>query len=62
MPNITTTSITIHLAIILINLITTQHAISKINIHNPILVDVELIKTNIENKFMSLCDLSHNRC
>src|ERR1044072_6380687 len=43
------------------NPITTQHAISKMNIHNPVLVDAELIKTNIENKFISLCGLSHNR-
>jgi len=44
-----------------VNPIMTQHAVPKINIHNPVLVDADLIKTNMENKFMNLCGLSHNR-
>ncbi len=60
-PNTTTTFIVIHLAIILINLIAIQNAISKTNIHNPILVDAELIKTNVENKFIMLYGYSYNQ-
>ncbi|RHZ49679.1 hypothetical protein Glove_518g10 [Diversispora epigaea] len=58
MPNTTTAA---HLATILINLITTQNAIPKLNIHNPKLVDAELIKINIENKFMAFYSISHNQ-
>ncbi|RIB10066.1 hypothetical protein C2G38_2207130 [Gigaspora rosea] len=61
MPTTTITSTAVHLATILMNPITTQQAISRINIHNPRLVDAELIKTNIENKFMNLYSLSHNQ-
>ena len=43
-PNTTTTSTAAHLATVLMNPITTQSAISKMNIHNPALVDAELIK------------------
>jgi len=60
MSNITITSIVIHLATILMNSIMMQPAISKINIHNSVLVDAELIKTNIKNRFMKFYDLSHN--
>ncbi|RIB13977.1 hypothetical protein C2G38_2196385 [Gigaspora rosea] len=49
-PNTTTTSDAAHLATILMNPITTQWAITKINIHNPYLVNTELIKINMENK------------
>jgi len=52
MPNMTTISTAAHLATVLMNLITTQSAILNTNIYNPILVDTELIKINIKNKFM----------
>jgi len=39
----------------------TQPAILKINIYNPVLVDAELIKTNMGNRFMKFYSLSHNR-
>ncbi|RIB01256.1 hypothetical protein C2G38_2256270, partial [Gigaspora rosea] len=61
MPNTTTTSTAAHLATILLNPITTQEAIPQANVHNPKLVDAELIKTNVENKFMTLYGLSHNQ-
>lgn len=61
MPNTTTTSTAAHLATVLMNPITTQHAIPKVNIHNPALVDAELIKMNIKNRFITLYGLSHNR-
>ena len=38
-----------------------QNAISKTNIHNPIIIDTELIKTNVKNKFMMLYGYSHNQ-
>ena len=59
-PNTTTTSDAAHLATILINLIVTQLAISNIDIHNPLLVDADLIKRNITTKFMTLYSFSHN--
>ncbi|CAG8802384.1 7194_t:CDS:1, partial [Gigaspora rosea] len=31
------------------------------NLHNPALVDAELIKANIKDKFMSLYGLSYNQ-
>ncbi|CAG8723714.1 3018_t:CDS:2, partial [Funneliformis mosseae] len=62
MPNTIIISTAIRLATILMNPITTQYAIPKMNIHNPILVDAELIKTNMKNKFMRLCGLLHNQC
>src|SRR6266511_3637307 len=52
MPNTTTTSTAAHLATVLINPITTQHAIPRANMHNPVLVDADLIKTNIKNRFI----------
>ncbi len=61
MLNTTTTSITVYLATILMNPIIMQYVISKMNIYNSVLVDADLIKTNMKNKFMSLCDFSHNR-
>ena len=61
MPNTTTTSTAAHLATILINPITTQCAISNVNIHNPGLIDAELIKLNLNNRFMMLLGLSHNQ-
>ena len=61
MPNTTTTSTAAHLATILINPIIAQNAIPKLNIHNLKLVDAELIKLNLENKFMALYGLSHNQ-
>jgi len=61
MPNTTTISTATHLATILINLITTQNAILKLNIHNLKLVDADLIKKNLKNKFMMLYNLSHNQ-
>ncbi|RIB27350.1 hypothetical protein C2G38_2029451 [Gigaspora rosea] len=60
MLNTMTTSTNTHLATILINLITNQPAILKRNLHNPVLIDTELIKTNIEDKFMMFYGLSHN--
>ncbi len=60
MPNTTTISIVIHLATILMNSIMTQPAILKMNIYNSVLVDTELIKTNMENRFMKFYGLSHN--
>ncbi|CAG8768057.1 9308_t:CDS:1, partial [Gigaspora rosea] len=36
-------------------------AIPQANVHNPKLVDAELIKTNVGNKFMTLYGLSHNQ-
>jgi len=60
MLNTTTISITIHLITILMNLIMTQYVISKINIYNSVLVNVNLIKTNMKNKFISLCSFSYN--
>ena len=61
MPNTTKTSTAAHLATILLNPIKNQPAISNINIHNPILVDVTLIKSNIEALFMTLFSYSHNQ-
>ena len=61
MPNTTTTSDAAHLATILMNPIATQPAVSKINIHNPLLVDADLIKINMANKFMKFFGFSHNR-
>ncbi len=52
MPNTTTISTVVHLATILINLITIQHAVLRLNIYNLKLVDIELIKINLKNKFM----------
>ncbi|RIB07747.1 hypothetical protein C2G38_2213467 [Gigaspora rosea] len=60
-PNTTTTSDAAHLATILINPIMIQPAISNIDIHNPLLVDAELIKRNIATKFMTLYSFSHNQ-
>ncbi|RIB25161.1 hypothetical protein C2G38_2031283 [Gigaspora rosea] len=60
-PNTTTTSDAAHLVTILINPITTQPAISNIDIHNPLLVDAKLIKRNIATKFMTLYSFSHNQ-
>ncbi len=31
------------------------------NIYNPILINIKLIKINLENKFITLYGLSHNR-
>ncbi|RIB18724.1 hypothetical protein C2G38_2183821 [Gigaspora rosea] len=45
----------------LMNPITTQRVIPKLNIHNPLLADDELIKANIESRFMRFYGLSHNR-
>ncbi|RIB18090.1 hypothetical protein C2G38_2185567 [Gigaspora rosea] len=59
MPNTITTSTATHMATILINLINNQTAILKSNLHNPAL-DAELIKMNIEDKFMMFYGLSHN--
>ncbi|RIB00484.1 hypothetical protein C2G38_2303812 [Gigaspora rosea] len=61
MPNTTTTSTAAHLATILMNPISTQIAIPQTNVHNPVLVDAESIKTNIENRFMMFYGLSHNQ-
>ncbi|SRR6266498_2356789 len=61
MLNTTTTLTTMHLVTILMNPIMTQPAILKINIYNPVLVDAELIKTNMGNRFMKFYSLSHNR-
>ncbi|CAG8725036.1 2080_t:CDS:1, partial [Funneliformis mosseae] len=61
MPNMTTTSTAVHLATILMNPITIQCAISNMNIHNPRLVDAELIKLNLNNRFMTPLGLSHNQ-
>ncbi|RHZ52392.1 hypothetical protein Glove_461g14 [Diversispora epigaea] len=52
MPNTTTTSTAAHLATILINPITTQMQFR---------IDAELIKINIENKFMAFYSISHNQ-
>jgi len=60
MPNTTTTSTAAHLATILMNPITTQCAIPNRNLHNPRLVDAELIKLNLNNRFMMLQSLLHN--
>jgi hypothetical protein len=60
-PNTTTTSTAAHLATVLMNPITTQSAISKMNIHNPALVDAELIKMNVATRFMVPYGLSHNQ-
>ncbi|RIB23623.1 hypothetical protein C2G38_2170703 [Gigaspora rosea] len=61
MPNTTTMSTAAHLVTILLNPITTQEAIPQANVHNHKLVDAEQIKINIENKFMTLYGLSHNK-
>ena len=61
MPNTTTTSTAVHLATILMNPVTTQRAIPRAFVHNPALVDAELIKTNLQNKFMTLYGLSYNQ-
>ncbi|RIB29918.1 hypothetical protein C2G38_2027296 [Gigaspora rosea] len=55
----TTISTAAHLVM---NPIMTQHVIPKLNIHNPLLVDAKLIKTNIESRFMRFYSLLHNRC
>jgi|SRR6266498_5968909 len=60
MLNITITSTAIYLVIILMNPIMMQPAILKINIYNSILVNIELIKTNMENKFIKLYGLLYN--
>ena len=61
MPTTTTTSSAAHLATILINPITTQKAIPREYVHNPALVDANLIKMNLENRFMAHFSLSHNQ-
>jgi hypothetical protein len=61
MPNTTTTSTAAHLATILMNPITTQKAIPREYVHNPALVDANLIKKNLENRFMALFSWSHNQ-
>src|SRR6185369_1422049 len=54
-PNTTTTSTAAYMATVLINPISTQSAIPKMNIHNPALIDAELIKMNVEtNRFMMM--------
>jgi hypothetical protein len=61
MPNTTTTSTAAHLATILMNPITTQKAIPREDVHNPALVDANLIKKNLEDRFMALFSWSHNQ-
>src|SRR6266498_1599648 len=61
MSNTTTMSTAVHLVTILINPIMTQPAILKMNIHNPVLVNAELIKTNMRNRFMKFYGLSYNQ-
>ncbi len=61
MLNTTTTSTAIYLVTILMNPIITQPVISKMNIYNPVLVDAELIKTNMGNRFMKFYSFSYNR-
>ena len=61
MLNTTITFTTAHLVTILMNLIVTQSMILRLNIHNPKLVDMELIKLNLNNRFMMLFGLSHNQ-
>jgi len=61
MPNTTTTSIAAHMITILINLIAIQCAIINLNIHNPRLIDTELIKLNLKSRFMMLYSLSYNQ-
>src|SRR6266542_3402043 len=61
MPNTTMTSTAVHLATILLNPIKNEPAISKQDIHNPALVNASLIKIGIENYFMSIYSISHNR-
>ncbi|RIB19638.1 hypothetical protein C2G38_2181293 [Gigaspora rosea] len=61
MPNTATTSTAAHLATILMNPITNQAAIPQENIHNPLLVDANLIKLNIGNRFMAPYGLLHNQ-
>jgi hypothetical protein len=61
LPNTTTTSTAAHLATILMNPVTTQRAIPRAYVHNPALVDADLIKTNLQNKFMTLYGLSYNQ-
>ncbi|RIB28607.1 hypothetical protein C2G38_2157441 [Gigaspora rosea] len=61
MPNSTTTSTAEHLATILLNPIKNRPPIPRQDIHNPVLVDASLIKTEIDNHFMSAYSLSHNR-
>ncbi|RIB20139.1 hypothetical protein C2G38_2081627, partial [Gigaspora rosea] len=51
-PDTTTTSTAAQLATILMNPIMTQRVIPKLNIYNPLLVNAELIKPNIESRFM----------
>ena len=60
MPNTTITSTAVHLVTILMNPIMTQPAILKMNIHNSVLIDTKLIKTNMKNRFMKLYNLSYN--
>ncbi|RIB07517.1 hypothetical protein C2G38_2214214 [Gigaspora rosea] len=61
MPNSTTTSTAEHLATILLNPIKNRPPIPRQNIHNPVLVDASLIKTEIDNHFMSAYSLSYNQ-
>ncbi|CAJ0758547.1 7896_t:CDS:2 [Entrophospora sp. SA101] len=50
-----------HLATILLNSIKNQPAIPREDIHNPALIEAQLIKIGIENNFMSTYSLSHNQ-
>ena len=61
MPDTTTTSSAEHLATILLNPIKNQPAIPREDIHNPTLIEAQLIKIGIENNFMSTYSLSHNQ-
>ncbi|CAH1769119.1 107_t:CDS:2, partial [Entrophospora sp. SA101] len=61
MPDTTTTSSAEHLATILLNPIKNQPAIPREDIHNPALIEAQLIKIGIENNFMSTYSLSHNQ-
>ncbi|RIB15363.1 hypothetical protein C2G38_2319654 [Gigaspora rosea] len=61
MPITTTTSAPVHLATILLNPIKTQPAIPRQDIHNLTLVNSQLVVTGIENYFMPVYSLSHNR-
>ena len=61
MSNTTMTSTVIHLVTILLNPIKNEPVISKQDIHNPALVNASLIKIGIENYFMSIYSISHNR-
>ncbi len=60
MLNITITSTATYLAMILMNPIITQYAISNVNIYNPKLINAKLIKLNLNNRFIMLHSILYN--